>query len=69
MSKQINIKEINGQIAAQPNIVSPFGYTLWVLSNYSVSKMSEFDYYCSKFTIHDFYFRFCNGISEERTRN
>jgi len=47
MSKLVNIKEVNGQLAFQPNIVAPFGYTLWVMSNYSVSNVSELDYLCS----------------------
>jgi hypothetical protein len=51
MSKQLNVKEVNGQIALQPNIAAPFGYTLWVMANYSVSKISEFDYYCGIFLI------------------
>ena len=48
MSKLINVKDINGQLAVQPNIVAPFGYTLWVMSNYSVSKVSELDYLCTR---------------------
>lgn len=46
-SKLINIKDIGGCLAIQPNIVAPFGYSMWVMSNYQVSKMSEIEYLCS----------------------
>eukprot|EP01022_Parablepharisma_sp_SALTPOND_P002364 TRINITY_DN1096_c0_g1_i1.p1 TRINITY_DN1096_c0_g1~~TRINITY_DN1096_c0_g1_i1.p1 ORF type:complete len:1297 (+),score=217.97 TRINITY_DN1096_c0_g1_i1:10066-13956(+) len=47
-SKLVNVKEINGQLAFQPNIIAPFGYSLWVMSNYAtVSKVPELEYLCS----------------------
>jgi hypothetical protein len=38
---------VGGQLAVQPNIIAPFGYSLWVMSNYTVSKIPELDYLCS----------------------
>ncbi len=51
MSRQINIRDIKGQLALQPSIVAPYGYSLWAMSNYSVTRVSELDYLCSTLSL------------------
>eukprot|EP00826_Nyctotherus_ovalis_P044789 TRINITY_DN4874_c0_g2_i2.p1 TRINITY_DN4874_c0_g2~~TRINITY_DN4874_c0_g2_i2.p1 ORF type:complete len:864 (+),score=330.72 TRINITY_DN4874_c0_g2_i2:1536-4127(+) len=47
-SKLIMVKNINKELIFKPNIIAPFGYTLWVLGNFpSITSLPELEYLCT----------------------
>lgn len=47
-SKLIMLKDVDKELIFQPNIIAPFGYTLWVIGNFpSISVLPELEYLCT----------------------